>query len=552
MGGGHSKDDFVPDKTAPTFAKETLPNYDEHKAEGPYWISDISGNKPIIYSEKGTFSKAGFTTTTVSKMFKQCKDLKGDKPAMRAERPLPKLDKDTGHAPPSLPLEKWKTWTWAQYYDESELAAAAMISLGLKRFQGVSIYGFNSPEWFMAEMAAILAGGVAAGIYPTDTQDQVVFKVKHSGAAVAVVETVNYLKSIGASLSELPQLKAVVVWDASDDDLAKATKEFTGIKILSWAALLELGKGEGLNEQLQARIHAQQPGECCALIYTSGTTGWPKAVMICHDNLMTQSEAVYGLLDFVDDEDQRIISYLPLSHVAGMLVDIIGPMNMTATRKGWCSSNFARPYDLKVGTIGERLRCIRPTMFLGVPRVWEKIAEKMQAMGAKTKGLKKKLAGWAKAKGLEYGINCQIGGSGKKPKNYGRAEKIVLKKIKAALGLSECKFGFTGAAPISKDTLSYFGSLGIRICELYGMSECTGTSTISTNTHHRWGSCGFPQPGVELKIFDEKGQECPRAEDGYSPSEASQGEICYRGRNIMMGYMANPDLGKEHVEELKK
>ena len=128
-----------------------------------------------------------------------------------------------------------------------------------------------------------------------------------------------------------------------------------------------------------------------------------------------------------------------------MMVDIIGPMFITADYDGWCSVNFARNYDLKAGSLGDRLRAVRPTMFLGVPRVWEKIAEKMQAIGAKTKGLKKIIASWAKKKGLEYSMNLQIGGSGKMPSNYTRANKIVLSKIKLALGLDACKFGFTVA-----------------------------------------------------------------------------------------------------------
>jgi long-chain-fatty-acid--CoA ligase ACSBG len=163
----------------------------------------------------------------------------------------------------------------------------------------------------------------------------------------------------------------------------------------------------------------------------------------------------------------------------------------------------------------------------------------------------------AKALGLEHADNCQMGGTGLKPAGYPIAEKIVFSKVKNLLGLGECKFGFTGAAPITFDTLSYFGSLGLQINEVYGMSECTGATTWSTDEAHVWGSCGWNLPGTEVKIFkcadgninDKK--ECPKAVNLSTPTEAEQGEICYRGRHIMLGYMANPDLGPKHVNEIK-
>jgi len=188
----------------------------------------------------------------------------------------------------------------------------------------------------------------------------------------------------------------------------------------------------------------------------------------------------------------------------------------------------------------------------------EKIAEKLKAIGAQTKGIKKKIATAAKSKGLKYSKSLQLGGRGKKPGMYFLFDKIVLSKIKEKLGLDCCKFGFSGAAPISTELLSYYGSLGICINEVYGMSECTGATTWSTDTMHEWGSVGFALPSVEIKIFKvdpdniNKKEEVPLADDLNKLTEDNQGEVCFRGRHIMMGYMANPKLGDEHVEEIKK
>jgi long-chain-fatty-acid--CoA ligase ACSBG len=153
--------------------------------------------------------------------------------------------------------------------------------------------------------------------------------------------------------------------------------------------------------------------------------------MITHDNLI--SEAYMAGLQMpgvcVKEEEERVLSYLPLSHVAGMLVDIIMPLAMTATRPGWQCASFARPYDLKVGSVGDRLRAVRPTLFLGVPRVWEKVAEKMKAVGASTTGLKKTLSTWAKGKSLEHQMNCQLGGDGSAPFGHGLAS-VLLNKVR--------------------------------------------------------------------------------------------------------------------------
>ena len=149
-------------------------------------------------------------------------------------------------------------------------------------------------------------------------------------------------------------------------------------------------------------------------------------------------------------------------------------------------------------------------------------------------------------------VGMEMGGSGAYPCCYGLAEKIVFSKVKANLGLDCCKFGFTGAAPIMVDTLAYFGQLGIQINEVYGMSECTGACTWSLDDTHKAGSCGFAMPGVEVAVLNsESGSTVPPA-SGPTPSEAEQGEICFRGRNIMMGYLANPALGDAHVQEIMK
>lgn len=524
---------------------------------GPFSTVDGTTEVDIRFAKTGVASLEAAPPTTLSAVFKEAAEKKPDKIAMRVERPLP-VPVD-GKAPPGLPADQWTTWTYKQYYDDCAKLAKAFIKVGHQHHESVNIFGFNSPEWFMSQMAAVLAGGKAAGIYPTDTPEQVQFKCTHSHGSIAVVEDEKKLAPFLKFQDQMPNLKAVVCWACPVPEGGKITRSDGSVIVCyTWEDFLKLG-AEQEDAELDARLAAQKPGHCCTLIYTSGTTGNPKAVMISHDNILFESACVLQILpNCREDKAERVLSYLPLSHVAGLLVDIISPIVSTARTPSWIEVSFARPYDLRIGSVGDRLRSVKPTLFLGVPRVWEKIAEKMKAMGAQTTGLKKKIATWAKAKGLEHARSCNLGGTGAVPSSYARADKLVLSKVKVALGLEECKFGFTGAAPIALETLEYFGQLGIQINEVYGMSECTGATTFSTDQAHQWGSCGWEMPGTEVKVFQvnpddiNDRKECAPVEDIFNAPEESQGEICYRGRHIMMGYMANPALGAEHVKEIQQ
>jgi long-chain-fatty-acid--CoA ligase ACSBG len=535
-------------------AESQIPYTVYDPADGEFCSSDGTAEAKIRFAAEGPASEDRLPAMTVPQAFKLAIEKRADKIALQVERPCPPLNGKI--APPALPIADWTKWTYAEYYAESAAIAKALIAIGCKQHDASNIFGFNSPEWFIAEIGTILAGGKAAGIYPTDTPEQIAFKAEHSGAAVAFLEDESKLAKFTEAAKALPDLKAVVCWGCAP---GKITGPNGDIPCYSWEDFKKLG-ADVPDADLDARIAAQRPGHCCALIYTSGTTGQPKAVMITHDNILAEAALAANEMPNIckTATQERVLSYLPLSHVAGMLVDIVMPIYMTSSRPGWITCSFARQYDLKVGSVGDRLRAVKPTMFLGVPRVWEKIAEKLKAIGAQTKGIKKTLSTWAKKLSLEHQNNCQLGGDGYTPFGHSLANKLVLSKIKAALGLDECKFGFTGAAPITKATLEYFGQLGIQINEVYGMSENTGATTWSTDVCHVWGSCGYELPGTEVKIFrvsetdiNDK-TECPKAKDLKELSEDEKGEVCFRGRHIMLGYLANPKLGDEHVATINK
>mmetsp|Transcript_27277 Transcript_27277/g.27510 ORF Transcript_27277/g.27510 Transcript_27277/m.27510 type:complete len:663 (-) Transcript_27277:375-2363(-) len=447
---------------------------------------------------------------TVMQAFEDTVSKHGSRPAMGLKRPVNGV----------IPTD-WKMWTWTEYLTDCKKFAKALVHLEVGSFKIVNILGFNSPEWFIANCGAMFAGCIAAGIYATNNTEACQYVSQHSKAEICVVDGNKQLKKYSEMKikADLPFLKAIVVYDEPVDQ-ALATK--CGVPVYGWSDFLALGNGVS-DETITTRSSGIKPGNCSTLIYTSGTTGPPKAVMISHDNVTWTIKRICE--DYMDlNHTERILSYLPLSHIAAQTIDIHAPIYL-----GACTY-FAQPDALK-GTLTVSMRDVRPTIFFGVPRVWEKIQEKMVQVGRENSGLKKSLVGWAKGVAKEHSDQLQFGNSGGAPCGYGCANSIVLGKIKNILGLDAAKGCYTAAAPISVDTLNYFASLDIPVYEVFGQSECTGPHTVSFAGRWRIGYCGRPILGTQTMIVPETG------------------ELCYRGRHIFMGYMYNPESTGSTIDQ---
>jgi len=528
--------------------------------KGPHWLIDCTQEAKIHYSEKGLMSQEDTPATTLIAIMDKLATFRPTSKALFVERPVP--EKVAPNVAPSLPIDEWKSWSVGDYLAEGKAAAKGFIHYGLQLWGTVTVFGFNAPEWQMSAVGAVYAGAKIAGIYPSDSRENIFYKLHHSASAVAVIEDEEKLKKVLSNVHDLPDLLLIVTYMCESVDKVIKRPGLPDVHILTWDQLIDTGKQSNLDGELAKRHTHIRPGNACALVYTSGTTGNPKAVMISHDNIYAAATQAIetGLGKSISGVDcLRIISYLPLSHIAGMLVDIWFPIVLGHHYRGEidCETYFARPYDLKEGTIVNRFATARPSIFLGVPRVWEKIAEKLKALGKANKGLKLTIATWAKSKGLHHGLACQITGDGSYPPMYGIADTVILRMIRQKLGLNDCLYALTGAAPIGKETLEYFASLGIPIMETYGMSESTGSTTFSTGVTNLFGTIGFGPTGFDNAVFhiDEKTgvkKLAPRAKDVFNPTEEEQGEVCFRGRHIMMGYMANMKYGKAHIEEMKK
>lgn len=416
----------------------------------------------------------------------------------------------------------WKYWTYKEYFDASRIVAKALIRLGLERFHGVCIMGFNAPEWMISNYGTIFAGGLVAGVYTTNSPDACRHVADNCRAQIIIVEDVICLNKFLAVKRFLPEIKAIVQWSGVPGAPG----------VLSWAELMAVGLAEN-DSNLNERLSLQGVNQCCTLIYTSGTTGPPKGVMCSQDHL------TWGAQLYQDNfpckvTGEVIISYLPLSHLAAQIADIYFACYVGVT------IYFAQPDALK-GSLGQTLLEVQPTCFFGVPRIWEKMYEKMQDVAAQVGGLKKSVATWAKYHGRNYYTALLDGRplSMYESMCYSLAKKLILNKVRAAVGFNRVDYVVTATAPIPKNILEYFLSLNIPILEGYGMSESlsVGSMCFMKPGMYKQGSVGkiLPQTIVELK-------DHPSCKPG-------EGEIIYKGRNVCMGYLRMPDKTNEAIDD---
>lgn len=409
----------------------------------------------------------------------------------------------------------WIQWTYQQYFSDTQKAAKALIKLGLEPLHGVGILGFNSPEWFIANNGAIFAGGFTVGIYSTNNADACKYVALNSQCNVIVVENNQQLKKILQVWDDLPDLKAVVQYTG---EVAEKRDN-----VYSWKEFMELSS-QVSDDTLQHRLSLLAPNKACCLIYTSGTTGNPKGVMLSHDNLCwTAGKAVENAGLLYASEVQ--LSYLPLSHIAGSLTDIYGAMACAAT------VYFAQPDALRGSLLGT-LKEVRPTVFVGVPRVWEKMVEGIKHKSREFGFFKKKIGAWAKS----VGYRTTIAEMNHEPlPGAFKIANIMLKNAKGELGFDRCRIFMSGAAPIMKETIEFFYGLHIPLMEVYGMSECSGPHTVCSLDRFRTSSVGTEIPGVQTKLADK--------------DEEGNGEVRMYGRHVFMGYLDEEEKTKETFDE---
>jgi long-chain acyl-CoA synthetase len=394
--------------------------------------------------------------------------------------------------------DAWEAISYGEYGALARQIARALLALGLEPAGRACILGANRAEWVLFDVGTMLAGGVPAGIYETCSAEEVGWIVAHAEAKVVLVEDHAQWEKVAACRASLPALRAVVWMRGAppvDDPL-----------VLSWEAFL--ARGDAVDgAAVDARLEAAGPQDMATFIYTSGTTGPPKAVMLSHHNLTWTADAAIGIVSLGPND--RLLSYLPLSHIAEQMFSIHGPITAGAP------VYFARSRE----TLVDDMKSVQPTVFFGVPRVWEKVQARLATRIAELKGPKARLFAWARGVGAAWTAGRAAGevpGFALRAQ-YALANKLVFSKIKGLGGLGAVRVCVSGAAPISAEVLRFLGEVDILVHEVYGQSEGSGPTSFNLPGRVRFGTVGQAVPGVEVRI-------------------APDGEVLLRGPNVFLGY----------------
>lgn len=370
--------------------------------------------------------------------------------------------------------------SYQKYYKMCQMFGSGLQNLGVQQDDTVVISGSNHEAWFVAHIGSMMAGCVPVGLYPTNSIEANINILEDCKPRVLVLENVEHYMRCEAWISEnKDEIVAIIFYNQDlpdDSDLA-----FFGFE-----EFLKVG-----NPDTPPRF-----SKTATLIYTSGTTGRSKGVIISHTNIMTSLKSVTETIQKdntlnIGMASERFLSYLPLNHIAAQMLDMYLPITIGGTV-------YIADKDALKSTLHKHLNLARPTIFAGVPRVWEKMAEKIKKGMHKRKDYER----------LIFDLSSYF-------------TSILSDQVIEKIGLDQCKLCISTAAPINEDVREYFAQLGLNIYDIYGMSETTGPITLSTPSNYRYGSVGKALPHFKVKI-------------------SKQGELLVKGNSVTDGYYLDP------------
>jgi long-chain acyl-CoA synthetase len=401
----------------------------------------------------------------------------------------------------------WGEWTWADYADRACRLATSLSGLGVVPGERVVLMMRNRPEFNVADIATVLVGATPVSIYNSSAPEQVQYVASHCGAVVAIVEDVDYLERILKVRDEIPTLQHVAIIE--DDGRAPGD-------VLHWDDLLSADPVD-----LETAATVAKPDDLATIIYTSGTTGPPKGVMLDHSNVIWTVESLLACWtdDDPDPRGSRLVSYLPMAHIAERMVShyqgVLGAFEVTS-----CPD---------ASQIGKYLAAVRPEILFGVPRIWEKLhagvlaaaradASQQAALDAALPVGDRAADARARREELPADLAAEL-----------EQAEPVLAFVRTLLGLDQTKCAISGAAPIPQEVLRFFRAIGVEMSEIYGLSETSGPMTWTPFRVHV-GTVGPPIPGCEVVLADD-------------------GEVLARGGNIFRGYLNDPDRTAEALDD---
>ncbi|VTY39931.1 Long-chain-fatty-acid--CoA ligase FadD15 [Xylophilus ampelinus] len=412
----------------------------------------------------------------------------------------------------------WHPLSWADYLRRASHVGLGLSALGLPRGGHLGVISENRVEWVLAQMGAGLVGAVTVGVYPTSPSNEVAYVVGHADVEVVVCEDQEQVDKLLQAIGQLPRLRRIVVVETkglASYGAAERERIVTFAELEAAGAALQAQEGDA---RIDAALAVQALDDIGLMIYTSGSTGAPKGAMISWRNIRG---VVPGIVDRLGlDAGTTHLSYLPLCHVAEQMLTSFVPVYLGS------QVNFGE----SIRTVQEDLREVAPTLFLGVPRIWEKLHAAISIKMQETGRLRRALFERAMAACAPLAEKPRTDWSPGERARFGLAYWTVLRALQNFIGLRRARVALTGAAPIPPDVVRFFRTLGVPLVEVYGLTESTGMVTGHRRGAVQIGTVGPPTLGVEHRL-------------------GPQDELQIRGEMVFAGYYKNPEATAAAVRD---
>ena len=413
----------------------------------------------------------------------------------------------------------WKPITWAQYHERACHFGLGLAALGLTSRGHVGVIAENRIEWVLAQMGAGLIGAITVGVYPTSPTAEVAYVVEHADIEIMVCEDQEQTDKVLEARAQLPRLRKIIVMETKG--LRSFAPEVRAL-ITSFDEVEKLGAANHQQQIIEQALAAQTLDDIGLMIYTSGSTGKPKGAMISWRNMRGVAPGIIERLEL--NAATTHLSYLPLCHVAEQMLTTFCPIYLGS------QVNFGE----SIRTVQEDLREVAPSMFLGVPRIWEKLHAAITIKMMETGSLRRKLYDKAYAACAPLAEKPRSSWTLGDKLRFAASYWLVFRALQNFIGLREVQVALTGAAPIPPDVVRYFRVLGVPLVEVYGLTESTGMITGHKLDHVVVGTVGPVTQGVQYRLGNTD-------EDG-------NGELQIQGDMVFSGYYKNADATAQTIQ----
>jgi len=401
----------------------------------------------------------------------------------------------------------WKPLSWASYFERATHVGLGFKAVGLSDGAHVGVLSENRIEWVLSQLGAGLVGGVTVGVYPTSPTNEIAYVLSHADAEVVVCEDQEQTDKVLQALDQLPRLKKIVVMEKKG---LIDTREQTGDMVISFDDLEALGVQSADTALVERVLAHQQLDDTALVIYTSGSTGKPKGAMISYRNIAAMARSTVDRLQLTPQTTH--LSYLPLCHVAEQMLTSFVPVYL-GSRVDFGES---------IRTVQEDLREVAPSMFLGVPRIWEKLHSAINIKMHEAGPLRRRFFEWGLVACGKFAHKGAAERTLMERLVFGFFYLLMFRALQNFIGLRKVTVALTGAAPISPAIVHFFRTLGVPLIEVYGMTESSGMVLGQRLGTVVRGTVGVPVVGVAHRVSD-------------------VGELQIRGDMVFKGYYKNPE-----------